>query len=274
MKVYIVTDLEGVSGVSGFDVRDSNLPQDVELRRQWSHLWIAEVNAAVSGAVAAGATQILVIDNHGPGDTLPAERLVSPARLLHGGCRASWLAGLDEDFDAVLIIGQHAMAGAEGGHLRHTYSRRRLERVSLGTEEIGEIGLIVGIAGEVGVPVVFLSGDLAATKEISNLVEGVETAAVKRGVSKACCVSLAPEQSRDLICRGVERALKRRDQILPRRLDASREIRLRYNSACAWRALARRLRGGAGLGWRPPRELCARGETLRQAWDRAIGLKG
>ena len=120
MKVYLVTDLEGVAGVSGFDVRDSAHPADRAKRDEWSQLWIEEVNAAVEGAVAAGAEQVIVLDNHGPGDTLPVERLRAPARILHGGGRPTWLAGLDTSFAACLVGGQHAMAGADDGHLRHT----------------------------------------------------------------------------------------------------------------------------------------------------------
>ena len=277
MKVYLVTDMEGVSGVSGFDVRDSSRPQDVELRRVWSALWIGEVNAAVEGAVAAGATHVLVLDNHGPGDTLAAEALASPAQLLHGGRRDSWLTQLDASYDAVVIIGQHAMAGASGGHLRHTYSRRRLERVSLyeaekAHTEIGEIGLIVGIAGEFELPVVFLSGDEAATAEIEALVPGVETAAVKKGLSRECCISLAAADSCDRIRTGVERALPQRHQVNPQRIEPPIELCLRYASRCGWRAAARWLRGGQGLSWRPMRDLRVRGDSMRQTWDRAIGL--
>ncbi|MBT3342803.1 MAG: hypothetical protein HN712_12305 [Gemmatimonadetes bacterium] len=272
MKVYLVTDLEGVSGVSGFDLRDSVHPQDVEMRRQWSGLWMAEVNAAIEGAVAAGAEDILVVDNHGPGDTLPAQSLAAPARILHGGQRRTWLEDLDDSFAAVLIIGQHAMAGAPGGHLRHTYSRRRLEWVGLHGREIGEIGLIVHIAAESGVPVVFLSGDLAATTEIQACVPGVVTAAVKEGRTKHCCVSTAPLVSQAMIRAGVEDALRQRDQITPQRLEPPIELRLRYHSRSGWRAGARWLRGGKGLGWRGGRELRVRGESVRIAWDRAIGL--
>ena len=272
MKVYIVTDLEGVSGVSGFDLRDSVHPQDVEQRRQWAGLWMAEVNAAVEGAVAAGAREILVIDNHGPGDTLPAESLAAPARLLHGGRRTSWLESLDESYAAVLIIGQHAMAGAPGGHLRHTYSRRRLECVTRGGREIGEIFLIVAIAAEFGVPVAFLSGDLVATREIETLVPGICTAAVKEGRSKHCCVSQSPTVSRAMIRSGVESALHRRDEIVVPVVDAPIELRLRYHRRSGWRAGARRLRGGAGLSWRGGRELRVCGDSMRVAWDRAIGL--
>jgi D-amino peptidase len=284
VKIYLITDMEGVSGVSGFDVRESSRPQDVELRRVWSALWIGEVNAAVAGAVAAGANHVLVLDNHGPGDTLAAEALASPAQLLHGGRRDSWLTRLDASYDAVVIIGQHAMAGASGGHLHHTYSRRRLERVSLhgpekhGPEkiqtEIGEIGLIVGIAGEFDIPVVFLSGDEAATVEIEALVPGVETAAVKKGLSRECCISLAAADSCDRIRTGVERALRQRHQVQPQSIEPPIELRLRYASRCGWRAAARWLRGGPGLSWRPIRDLRVRGDSMRQTWDRAIGLTG
>lgn len=274
MKVYIVADLEGVSGVGGYDVHDVRSPQAALRREAWLGLWVGEVNAAVAGAVDAGATEVLVLDNHSSGDSLRAGSLHAAARLVHGGGRPTWLPQLDTSVDAVAIIGQHAMAGDRTGHLRHTYSRRRLEWVRLNGDEIGEAGLIAGIAGEYDVPVVCLSGDDAAVAEISHLVPGVEGAAVKQALSRTACVSDAVETSRQRIRAAVCGGVRRRVQIPPLRFAGPILLRARYRRRDAWRAPARWLRSGLRLGWHGGRDLHLRGDRLRLVWDRFIGLQG
>ena len=272
MKVYVVADLEGVSGVSGYDVHDLRSPLAASRRDRWLDLWTGEMNAAIDGALAAGAGEILVVDNHSSGDSLPAGGLRRPAQLLHGGARPTWLPGLDASCAAVVIVGQHAMAGDAHGHLRHTYSRRRLEWVRLNGREIGEAGLIAGIAGEHGVPVVCLTGDDRAVAELLALAPGAEGVAVKRSLSRRACVSIAVEESRERIRKGVALALGRRDEIEPVHFPAPLSLRVRYHRRDAWRAPARWLRSGCRLNWRGGRDLRLRGDLLQPIWDRFVGL--
>lgn len=269
MKVYLVTDLEGVAGVGGYDVHDRRSPSDAARRERWLELWAGEVDAAVRAAVAAGASEVVVVDNHSAGDSLPLARLSPPARLIHGGGRPSWLPGL-RGADAVVVIGQHGMAGGHG-HLRHTYSRRRLRRVSLNGEEIGEAGLIVGIAGEQGVPVVCLSGDDAAVEEYRALVPLGEGAVVKEALSRFACRSLTAEESRECIAAAVRRGLERRSEIPPVRFEPPLRLTGCYRWRDAWRAPARWVRGGLRDAWWGP-ELRLRGDALGPLWDRFIGV--
>lgn len=271
MKVYVVTDLEGVAGVGGFDVYDPRSPLDAARRGRWLELWSGEVNAAIDGAVDAGAVEIVVVDNHSCGDSLPAGWLRPPARLVHGGSRPTWLPRLDRSFAAVIIVGQHAMAGS-CGHLRHTYSRRRLQWVRLNGNEIGEVGLIAGIAGELDVPVICLSGDDAAVDEFIALAPDAEGIVVKHSLSRLACLSLPTEESRVRIRAGVSQALARRDDIRPVRFSTPLILRVRYGRRHAWRAPARWLRSGFRLGWRGGRDLHLRGDCLRLVWDRFVGL--
>lgn len=274
MKVYIVTDLEGISGVGGFDVYDPRSPMDTSRRQGWLELWVGEVNAAVEGALESGAEQIVVVDNHSSGDSLPMGQLAAPAQLLQGGNRPTWLPLLDESFAAVVVVGQHAMAGDAGGHLRHTYSRRRLEWVHLNGTEIGEAGLIAGIAGEYDVPVVCLTGDNAAVDEFTALSPASEGVVVKQSLSRRACLSLPVQESRDRIRTAVARGLSRRGEIAPVRLQPPFDLRARYHRKDAWRVPARWLRSGFRLGWRGGRDLRVSGEHLQPTWDRFVGLSG
>ena len=208
MKVYIIADLEGVSGVASYDTFSNSLPGDTERKREYVDYWVDEINAAVSGAVAAGATEIVLLDNHSAGSTIPRGRLVGPARLVHGSGRPTWLPFLDATFDALLFVGQHARANTSNAHLCHTYSRRRISKVILNGCEIGEIGLGAGIAGYYGVPLAFVSGDDKAVTEARELVPTVATATVKFGLSMGSCASVPREEAVGLIRGGVELALK------------------------------------------------------------------
>lgn len=269
MNVYVVTDLEGVAGVGGYDVYDPASPHDTARRERWLALWAAEVSAAVRAAQQAGATRIVVLDNHSSGDSLPLSRLPDGVELIHGGGRPSWLCGLDDSFDALLIIGQHGMAGGPG-HLRHTYSRRRLQRVMLNGTEIGEAGLIVGIAGELGVPVVALSGDDAAAAEFTALVPKGHAAIVKQAMSRHACRSFSTRESQQRIETAVVSGLEQRDSIAPVCFDPPLRLALRYHWRDGWRAPARWLRGGLRDRWWGP-ELRLRGNLLGPLWDRGIG---
>ncbi len=232
MKVYVVTDLEGVSGIGSYDVHDHHSPIDAARRERWLELRVGEVNAAIDGAVSAGATEFVV------------------------------------------IVGQHAMAGDRRGHLRHTYSRRRLAWVRLNGNEIGEAGLIAGIAGEVGVPVVCLTGNDAAVAEFSRMAPNAEGVAVKNSLSQRACLSLPVEVGRERMRMGVARGLERRQEIPPVQFTPPLTLRARYHLRDGWRAPARWLRSGFRLGLRGGRDLYLQGEHLSPLWDRFIGLQG
>ncbi|MFC1525539.1 M55 family metallopeptidase [Candidatus Latescibacterota bacterium] len=272
-RVYVIADLEGVAGMSDFDHRDDRVPGLVWRRDRGLSLWAEEVNAAVAGAREAGAADVLVLDNHGPGDGLPAHDMRPPARLIHGRSRTTWLPCLDDSSDAVIFVGQHAMAGTPEGHLCHTYSRRRLRSVRLNGAEIGEIGIAGAIAGEHGVPVAFLSGDDKAVEELGSVCPQAEGVAVKQGLSRLSCVSMPPSQARDAIRTGVARALSRVEAMAPVIGPRPARISLQYATRDAWRAPMRMLRSCFCERWVGWGRVVVRGETVQEAWDRAIGLR-
>lgn len=273
MKVYIVADLEGVSGVGGFDLFGDERPGEVEKKRRAVSLWTGDINAAIGGALSGGATEIFVLDNHGSGESLALAEIHPPARLIHGRGRPTWLPLLDSSVDALLMVGHHARVGNQGAHLSHTYSRQRLKRVRLNGRDIGEIGLIAGIAGAHGVPAVFLSGDDAAVAEGQEWIPGIESATVKRSLSRQTCLSLPCEEARDLIGSGVERGLKKKSEIAPTVLSPPLELVVEYRFKDSWRALGRRClfptSGMRMAGWGGMKMV---DQSLPKLWDRFIGL--
>ena len=156
MKIYIMTDLEGPAGVNRWiQTREGETPEKLAAMR----LLTAEVNVAVEGIHQADPeADVIVYDGHGTGGIVFEE--ISPrARIVMHGQGMKIPCSLDPTFDGLMFVGQHAMAGTPNAPLCHSYSSRRVEHYKLNGRFIGEIGCLAAIAGAMGVPTIFLSGD-------------------------------------------------------------------------------------------------------------------
>lgn len=189
MKLYIMTDLEGVAGVLSFQEWTGPGKPYYKLARKFLTL---EINAAIDGFFEGGATKILVADGHGPG-AINIELLDPRVDYLRGWGKGPWPLMLDETFDALAFVGQHAKSGTPYAHLAHTQSTAYLD-LSINETSIGEFGQLSMCASELGVRTIFGSGDKAFTEEAQALVPGIETVAVKRGVNPGTADDLTKEK--------------------------------------------------------------------------------
>ncbi len=203
MKIFIITDMEGAAGVVTF--LDQAFP-DGKYYEKAKKLLTEEVNAGVSGLCEAGAEEILILDGHGAGG-ITFELLHPVCRLIHGSPLSPlWkdeLAGCD----AAVFIGQHSMAGTEKGNLNHTQDSRGIDYIKLNGKLIGEIAQFALLAGSYKVPVIALSGDDAACREIEELIPGVTTISVKRGLSRTSAISVSIQEAHRRIQDGMKQAL-------------------------------------------------------------------
>lgn len=227
MKIYIVCDIEGTAGVAD-QVHQCSFVHDAYDQEfipgkyspfyfQARKLATLELNAAVEGALEAGATEIWAWDGHCrfPGGL--------DVELLHPECKLvmnagdGGPAGLDASFDALLMVGLHAKQGTPAAPQAHMIFRG----IVWNGEEIGEIGMTTATAAVLGVPFVFISGDRAAVREAQAFIPNIEAVATKEPLFKhvvgvfdpAPLVSLAPEKARQLIRAGAKRALERLPEI-------------------------------------------------------------
>lgn len=214
MKIYMMTDLEGVAGVTDFENRSLDTLDNHHVRMRMQRLLTGEVNAAIEGLFAAGATEVIVNDGHGGGYTIDFENLDPRAQIIHGQDRPFWLPLLDETCDATILIGAHAKAGTTGATCYHTMSTG-VKDYSINGVSLGEMGLQALIAGHYGVPMIYVSGEEAACREIEALIPGIVTTAVKRGLSRRSALSWAPPRARAMIREDVQTALKKIDEIAP-----------------------------------------------------------
>jgi len=226
MRIYISSDIEGVAGVvHGEQGRPGN-PEYERARR----LMTAEVNAAIAGAREGGATEILVNDSHGPMRNLLIEEIDGSARLISGKPKpASMMEGLTAACDGVFALGYHARARSHG-ILAHTINGFAFARVSVNGQELGESGLYGAYAGEVGVPVILLSGDDCLKAETAPLFPGAETVEVKRAIMNGCAESMTPQAAREAIRAAAARAVRRAKEIRPFRIAPPMAVRVELNT--------------------------------------------
>jgi len=186
-KVFISADMEGISGISGSDQLSATGAEYGRSRK----LMADDVNAAIRGAGAGGATDIVVNDSHGSMRNLRLEDLEAGARLIsHSFKRSGMMEGLDESFDAAIFIGYHAQAGSPTGVFAHTGSGVVAD-VRVNGRSLGEGGLNTLVAHWYGVPVVLVTGDDVAVEQVSAVATGVRTVAVKRAINQRA-VELQP----------------------------------------------------------------------------------
>ena len=210
MKVFISIDLEGISGVFR-SAQTDDLGSDEY--RGACKLMQGDLSAALAGCADAGAGEIVVNDAHYNGDNLGISELPANVSLISGGGpNLSMMEGIDASFDAALLVGYHARAGAEAAVLAHTFTDiiTRVAVLDPAAGEpymTGEFGLCTAVAGAFGVPVVFTSGDDKLAAEAHNLVPEVEVAVTKTGLAREAARLRAPEVARAAIRAGVSRAL-------------------------------------------------------------------
>ncbi len=192
MKVYISADIEGITGVTHWDEATPSKPDYMAFQKQMT----AEVAAACEGANAAGATEIWVKDAHEGGRNIDPHTLPENTRLIRGwsGHPLSMVQELDESFHALMMIGYHARAGSGGNPLSHTMASSRIHYITINGIKASEF-LLFGYAGwNMGVPVVFLSGDEDICANAKKINPNMGTVAVKKGVGDST-VSIHPEEA-------------------------------------------------------------------------------
>lgn len=212
LKVYISADMEGIAGVVSGDQLG---PTGFEYGRAREFM-TGEVLAAIAGAREAGATEIVVSDSHGNGESLLIDQFPDDVRIVRSWPRPlMMMEGIDSTFAAAIFIGYHASTTSPAGVRAHTISSANLASVSLNGVAVPEAGINAAIAGRFGVPVVLISGDDVAVEETRRLLGDVEGAVVKRAISFHSASTMTPKAAQQLIRERVKAALARRGELKP-----------------------------------------------------------
>ena len=226
MRVYLCTDMEGASGVTMREEIEPGAPRYQFGRRMLTQ----DVAAAVEGFKSGGATQIVVLDGHGGGGNLLYDELPGGAEYVCGRGGTQPLPFLDDSFDAVGMVGQHARAGAPNAVWPHTQSWEHWLGLWANGVEIGEIGQFAIAAGHYDLPLIFLSGDHAAAREVRHLCGEVETVAVKEGASATRARCMALSDAHNAVREAAKRSLNLVGTAKPYKVSLPLELRIRFTN--------------------------------------------
>ena len=215
MKVYISADIEGITGVA-HDNQTVSSSSEFQQARKWM---TSDVNAAIDGALVSGAEEIYVKDAHGEGRNILLDDLRKEAYLISGwDTMISMVQGIDETFDALILIGYHSMVYTRNGILAHTMSGC-VKNLSLNDRPFGEPEISALTAGHYGVPVIFIAGDQTAVSELEGFVGKIPHAITKYGMGRETGKLMHPEITSKAITEGVSKGLSDLSRFKPFQID-------------------------------------------------------
>jgi D-amino peptidase len=265
VKVFVISDLEGVAGVVKWAQTTGGDPMFEEARR----LYTEEINAAVRGALTGGATEVVVMDCHDAGGAWSFNSLVP--ELLHRGCEyvvqqawTEYTAFLEEGCDAALFVAMHAKAGTPDGVMSHTVSGQAWRNLSFNGVSVGETGINAALCGHWGCPVLLVTGDRATCNEARALLgEGLTTVEVKQGLGRFSARQVPPQRARQLIEDGARRALGNLRAVEPYDPGKPSEIEIEFTTPDRLEEYRNR-RGVEATG---PTTLVSRADDWWTAWS-------
>lgn len=207
MKILIAADMEGITGVTHWDQVNPNHQEYSRFRK----LMTADVNAAIRGAFAGGATSVAVTDGHNNSRNILIEELDPRATLNPGSpSRLSMVHGVDQGVDGVMYVGYHGRMGAINAILDHTWSDERVSGLWINDRAFGESALNGAVSGHFDVPIIMATGDQTLCAEVREFFgDEIETAQVKKAVSRMAAECLPPAVTAKLIEEAALRAMEK-----------------------------------------------------------------
>lgn len=226
MRIFISADCEGISGI----IHSRHTVEGSDEYQRARKLMTQEVNAAVEGAIEAGADEVLINDSHGSMRNIIIEDLDPRANLLTGFPKPLlMMEGIDETFDGAVFVGYHSMAKSRGV-LAHTISGFTFASIKIGGVEFGETALNAAVAGCFNVPVIAVAGDNVLEKEAFGFLPDIEFAQVKKAHGTLAADCLSPENARKLIKEKTKYAVSNIKKYKPFIVNGPVDIEVKLNS--------------------------------------------
>ena len=244
MKVFIVSDMEGVSGIVKWQQTDG--AKEKRAYHEGRELYTEEINAAVRGAKSGGATEIVVMDCHGAGEewtfnSLIPDKLDPDCEFVVQNDWTEYTELLVQGCDAALFVGMHAKAGTPDGVLAHTVSGQAWRELKFNGMSVGETGINAALCGQWNCPVLLVTGDEAVCREARELLgDGLTTVAVKKGLGSFSARQFPAQKARELIEAGAKQALKDLGAVKPYDPGRPCEIRVEFVDTDALAGYARK----------------------------------
>ena len=234
VKVFIVSDMEGVAGIVKWQQTDG--AKEKRAYFEGRELYTEEINAAVRGAKSAGAKEIVVMDCHGAGEewtfnSLIPDKLDPDCEFVVQNDWTEFTELLEQGCDAALFVGMHAKAGTPDGVLAHTVSGQAWRELKFNGTSVGETGINAALCGQWGCPVLLVTGDEAVCREGRELLgDGLTTVAVKKGLGQFSARQLPAQKARELIEDGAKKSLKDFSAVKPYDPGRPCEIQIEFHT--------------------------------------------
>jgi len=266
MRIVVSVDMEGITGICR---REQTIPGEA-LYAEGRELLVGDINAVVEGLVEAGVDDIVVWDSHYISFNAPMPPL-HPAACYQRGSGANGLRwpAVNADTDGVILLGFHAMAGTLHAVLEHTMSSLSWFRLTVNGRPIGELAYDAALAGEMGVPVMMVSGDDKVCSEARTFLgAGVTTVCVKQGLARHAAILRPPAQTRDLLRKGACKAVKNLKRVKPFHFKKPAVVELTYKhvgdaDAADLRLFKGRRLDGYTVQWTAPSFAAWHGFTMK-----------
>ncbi len=226
IKIFIETDLEGVSGVYKFvQTREKDTPANI----QACEYFMGDLAAVVRGLRDGGATEIVVIDGHGSQAMIP-HLMVTGAKYVTGKPHPDgnhW--SLDKSFSGIVMFGFHAMMGTPDGVLNHTQNSKSENKYWYNGVESGELAQTAIVAGYFGVPPILVTGDVATCRETVRFFGNeLVTVSSKQGIAREAAILYPFEETRKALYEGAKRAISAIPKCKPYAIETPIQAKLEY----------------------------------------------
>lgn len=225
MKFIVAVDLEGAACVVGKPNTTLSNSSDYEFA---CHQATKEANAAVKALYDCGAEQVIVWDNHGGGVNLLYESLDERCDIILGCGEEHRWPSLNNEFSGVLMIGYHSKDNTSNAVLAHSFSSQAYQWLKINGVEVGEIAIDGAMAGELGIPVIFVSSDDKGVTEAKYFMPWAGTVATKYSLGWNNAISKHPVRAISEIYEGTKDAMARLDQMKPFSFDMPLSFEIRF----------------------------------------------
>lgn len=250
MKFLVMTDIEGVTGVTTFKQAENS-----EFGRE---MLMNDLHAVLEGIKSAGADAV-VYDMHTDGRNVKIDELDVPV-VMGKPILGDLYRGVGSDFDGLFLVGLHTMQHVPNALLAHSYLRE-YDAIYLNGMKVGEIGVEAALAGEQGIPLKFVSGDDLGCREAEDLIENIVTCPVKTSLTEDTAVCLPPYKTYKMLKKAAKKAVK--SNIKPFALKAPFEIKIEY-SDCAYLKTMREIHPEIFVD---ERTVVMKGDNLLKTWS-------
>lgn len=262
MKIMIRSDIEGVTGVTTY--------AEAEKSEFGRAMLMNDLLACIEGLLSGGVREIVVYDEHTDGRNIDMAALPREVSVIRGKPHYTpeW-GGLDDSYDAMVMVGFHAKSGVPGALLPHSYSRKNLD-IRLNGMSVGEIGMEAAVAGDFGVPLWLVTGDSAGMAEAEKQIEGVRTVKVKEafGENEAHCY--AAVKTAEMIRSAAEKIVKNPPDVKPFKIDGP--IRMEIDLATSdYTEKLKKLHGSACT--KDSNTFCLEGPTVTDVWSQYLHIQ-